>query len=139
MNTFTVHIYEADGVFYEGECESLIVPTDSGQYGIWAHHSNMISAIVPGTLVYRKPGDKDLLASVSSGVVRVENNDVLVLVDTAERAEDIDIERANEAVIRAREAMLQKRSILEYRMAQANLARAANRLKVRQTYDSDKQ
>lgn len=46
MRTFQMHLLEADKVFFEGECESLVVPTTVGQYGILAGHSNMISAVV---------------------------------------------------------------------------------------------
>ncbi len=70
-------------------------------------------------------------AAVSSGLVKVENNEVLVLVDSAERPEDIDENRAKRAAAEAKEAMLQKRSIQEYQQAQANLARAINRLRIK--------
>ena len=47
MRTFQLHILAADRVFFEGECESVVAPTASGQYGVQAHHSNMIAAISP--------------------------------------------------------------------------------------------
>ena len=59
MSSFQVKILEADRPFYVGECESLTVPTIDGQHGILAGHSNMIVAIVPGTLRYRIPGQED--------------------------------------------------------------------------------
>ena len=83
-------------MFYEGPCESLVVPTVLGQHGILANHSNMISALVPGTLMYRIPGKDMAMAAVSSGLVKIEDGDVLVLVDSAERPEDIDENRAKE-------------------------------------------
>ena len=135
MSQFQVFILAADNVLYEGPCESLIVPTIQGQYGILAGHSNMISAVVPGKLSYRIPGHPEQFAAVSEGLVKVENNEVLVLVDTAERPEDIDANRAKRAVDEAKEAILQKRSIQEYHSAQANLAKAINRLKVKNCYD----
>ena len=135
MSQFQVHILAADNVLYEGPCESLIVPTIQGQYGILAGHSNMISAVVPGKLSYRIPDHPVQIAAVSEGLVKVENNEVLVLVDTAERPEDIDANRAKRAADEAKEALLQKRSIQEYHSAQANLARAINRLKVKNYYD----
>ncbi len=76
MEVFSVHILAADRTFYEGECVSLIIPTITGQYGILAHHSNMISAIVPGTLSYEVPGHPKQIAAVSSGLVKVEDNEV---------------------------------------------------------------
>ena len=106
MSSFRVHILAADSTFYEGECESLIVPTPTGQYGILAGHANTISAIAPGTMTYRIPGEANRIASVSSGLVKIENNEVLVLVDSAERPEEIDANRARRAADAAKEAML---------------------------------
>lgn len=130
MKSFNIHILEADNTFYEGECESLMVPTSNGQYGVLAGHSNTITAIVPGIMTYRTPGGEDLLASVSAGLLKIENNDVLVLVDAAERPEDIDANRARRLADAAKEAMLQKKSILEYRAAQTNLSRAIAQLRL---------
>ena len=131
MDTFQVYILASDRSFYEGPGESLVIPTSQGQYGIWPHHSSMICAVVPGTLTYRLPGGAEKFAAVSSGLVKVENNEVLVLVDSAEHPEDIDENRAKQAAAEAKEAILQKRSIQEYQQAQANLARAINRLRIK--------
>ena len=137
MKPFSVHILAADNVFYEGPCESLIVPAVDGQYGILADHSNTISAIVPGALTYRIPGSSDQIAAVSAGLVKIEDNDVLVLVDTAERPEDIDANRARRAADEAKEAILQKRSMQEYQAAQVNLARAINRLRIKRMFGGE--
>ena len=123
MNTFKTHILAASNTFYEGECESLIVPTADGQYGILAGHCDIISAVVPGS--------ENQIAAVSGGLVKVEDGEVLVLVDSAERPEEIDANRAREAAAAAKEAMLQKRSIREFHAAQMTLARATVRLKVK--------
>ena len=131
MTPFRVQILAADHPFYEGECCSLMLPTPNGMYGIQAHHSNMITAITAGTLRYRIREDEVLEAAVSGGLVKVENGEVLILVDTAERPEDIDANRARRDADAAREAMLQKKSIMEYRTAQATLARAVSRLRVK--------
>ena len=89
--------------FYAGSCESLIVPTPEGKYGIMANHSNIIIAVIPGALFYRPPGEEMKVAAVSHGIVKVENNKVLVLVDSAECPEDIDANRARRAAEIARE------------------------------------
>lgn len=135
MSSFQVSVLAADNVLYEGPCEYLVVPTIHGQYGILANHSNMISAVVPGELSYRTPDGEEQLAAVSTGLVKVENNEVLVLVDTAERPEEIDANRAKRMADEAKEAILQKRSFQEYRSAQATLAREINRLEVKRHYD----
>ncbi len=130
MNTFELHILAAERSFYEGPCESLVLPTTEGMYGIQANHLNMIAGVVPGELTFRVPGGHDEHASCSRGMVRVENNVVTVLVDTAERPEEIDVNRAERAAAEAKEALLRKRSRQEYLQAQMELARATSRLKV---------
>ena len=134
MKSFQVYILAADRAFYEGPCKSIIVPTLQGQYGILPNHSNMISAVVPGIIKYKLPGQPEKFAAVSAGLVKAENSEVLVLAESIESPEEIDENRARRAADEAKEEMLQKRSVREYRSAQAHLARAINRLKVKSTY-----
>ncbi len=131
MSSFNVFILAASHVFYEGPCESLVIPTSDGQYGILAGHSNTITAIVPGQMTYRIPGEETHIAAVSSGLVKIENNEVLVLVDSAEKPEEIDANRAKREADAAKEALLQKQSIREYHTAQVTLARQIARLRVK--------
>ena len=134
MRSFKVHILAASHTFYDGECESLIVPTPEGQYGIQAGHSNAISAVIPGKMLYRIPGEETKIAAVSSGMVKVENNEVLVLVDSAERPEDIDRNRAEAARIRAAERLQHKQSMHEYYQTKIALDRAMQRLQTAAKY-----
>lgn len=132
MNTFSLTILAAEKPFYEGECISLVIPTNDGQYGIQAHHTAMIAAIVPGVLKITTPDGEESAAAVSEGIVKIENNQVLILVDTAEHPEEIDENRARRSAEQAKEAILQKRSIQDYYAAQAKMARAVGRLRVKQ-------
>ena len=132
MRPFKVKILASDHPFYEGECYSLTLPTTNGMYGIFARHSNMIAAIVPGTMHYRLRENEQLDAAISGGMFKIENGEVLVLADTIERPEEIDANRARRNADEAMEAMRQRRSIIEYRAAQATLARAMSRLRVKQ-------
>ena len=131
MDTFEVHILAADKTLYEGPCVSLTIPASDGERGILAHHSSMRAAIVPGMLRYQPPGQGTQLLAVSPGMVKVEANEVLVLVDSAERPEEIDAARARREADQAYEAILQKKSRQEHQLAQASLARALNRLRVK--------
>lgn len=135
MNVFTLVVLAAEKPFYEGECTSLVIPTIDGQYGVQANHSNMIAAIVPGMLKITTPDGKETIAAVSAGLAKVENNNVLLLVDTAEHPEEIDVNRAKRSAEQAKEAILQKKSIQDYYAAQAKMARAINRLRVKK-YDN---
>ena len=131
MDTFEVHILAADKTLYEGPCVSLTIPASDGERGILAHHSSMMAAVVPGMIRWQPPGQEVQLAAVSPGMVKVEANEVLVLVDSAERPEEIDEARSRRRADEAREAILQKKSIQEYQLAQSTLARALNRLRVK--------
>ena len=131
MDTFGLKIIASDKVFYEGRCRKLIIPAPDGQKGILPNHENMVIAIVVGTAKVQLAGEdewRDL--AVGTGFAEIVNNRVTLLVDTAERPEDIDIRRAQEQQERAEEQMRQKQSIQEYYHTQASLARAMNRLRV---------
>lgn len=129
MNTFSLVVLAAEKPIYDGECSSLVFPTADGLQGIQVMHNNMIAAVVPGILTIRKPDEEEFVVVVSEGLIKVENNQVLLLVDTAERPEEIDENRARRAAAQAKEAILQKKSIQDYYAAQAKMARALSRLK----------
>lgn len=131
MNNFNVKILAADKAFYEGKCLSLVLPTSSGSYGVLAHHYNMFGAIIPGILKIKYNEEKEDILSISSGMFKIENNEVLILVDSLERPEEIDMNRAKRAEEKAREKLLQKMSRQEFYTTQARLARAINRLKIK--------
>ncbi len=131
MKAFNCKIYEADSTFFEGQLESLIIPIYDGEYGVLADHRNAVIAIVPGMMKYRIPGGEMQYAFVSYGMIRIEGGEVLILVDSAEHPDEIDERRAQMKAEAAREAMLQKRSMQEYVLAEASLNRAMSRLKVK--------
>jgi len=130
-DTFRLEIYEADSVFFVGDVESLTVPVPDGEYGVMAHHENIVIALVPGIAHYIVPGEKLHYASVSNGMMRVENNHVLVLVETAEHPHEIDEDRALANAEAARENMQNKESKRQYRIAEVSLQREMARLKLK--------
>ena len=132
--TFFAYILCADRPFFIGDLEYLSVPALLGQYGIMANHSNCVLALKPGEMHYREPGGENIYAAVSDGMIKIEDNTVVMLVDTAELPDEIDANRAKESEARAREEMLQKRSMREFKEAQSQLARALSRLKVKHDY-----
>lgn len=135
-NTFKARIIEADNTFYDGEMTSLIIPATDGEYGIMAKHQNVVMAITPGVLRFCDNEGQWREAVVSEGMIRVEDGDVLVLVDSAEWPEEIDVARARAAEAAAREAMLHQRSLREYGLAEARLKRAVSRLRAKNYNES---
>lgn len=131
MDLFNAKIIEADSTFYSGTMQSLVVPTIDGQYGVLAHHQNLMVAVIPGLLKFMDEEGNWQEASVSDGMMRVEDGEVLILVDAAEWPYEIDAERVRQKEAAAREAMLQKKSLREYTLAEASLKRAISRMKIK--------
>lgn len=129
MSTFYLKIISSDRIFYEGKCENLILPIEDGQFSVLAHHENMVVAVEIGELHLKTPEGEWITAFVSRGFAEIINNRVSVLVNAAERPEEIDVRRAEEARQRAQERLRQKQSIQEYYRSQASLARAMTRLR----------
>ena len=130
MSAFWLKIVASDHVFYNGHCSYLVVPAPDGEMGIMPHHEAMILAIKEGNLRFKVPEEIEWhQAIVGRGILQVANNRVTMIVDTAERPEDIDEVRAREALERAQEQLRQKQSLREFKMSQASMARALTRLK----------
>ena len=83
---------------------SLVIPTTEGMYGIQAMHENLVAAVTIGVVKYTLPDGTRCHAAVSNGIVKVENNEVLILVESAEDPDDIDEERALQEEQMARDA-----------------------------------
>ena len=132
MDTFGLKIIASDIVFYEGRCRNLVIPAPDGEVGLLPHHENMVIAIEVGIARMQVEEGEWSEIAVGTGFAEIVNNRVTLLVDTAERPEDIDVRRAQEQKERAQEQMRQKRSIQQYYHTQASLARAMNRLRLAQ-------
>ena len=129
-NTFSLKVIACDRIFFDGRCTQVVLPLHDGEKAIQAHHENMVSAVENGELKFKPEGaDKHETVVVGTGFVESINNRVTVLVETAERPEEIDEARAKEALERAEEQLRQKQSIREYYHSRASLARAMTRLK----------
>ena len=135
MNTFKLHLMASDHMVYDGDAERVSLMTTEGSIGILAHHTNIITAVVPGVVDYVPAHASDSgqkgkqTVVVSDGLLKVENNDVMILVDTAERPEEIDEKRAERAEQKAREALKRANSSRDIALAGAELSRAMSRLK----------
>lgn len=132
--SFGLRIVACDKVFYDGRATVLVFPAPDGERAVMAHHENMVIVSRVGELSFETADGERVVAVAGDGVVQIANNRVTVLVDTAERPEDIDERRAAEALERAEEQLRQKQSIVEYHMSQASVARALSRLKEKQKY-----
>ena len=121
--TFHLDILAASVPFYRGDCVSLVIPTQDGEIGVLAGHCNAVGAVCAGELRFETAEGEHHRAAVAPGLFKIDGQ-------RAERPEDIDVNRALRAREEAEEQLRQKRSMAEYQLAQGNLARALNRLRV---------
>lgn len=128
METFNLKLLASDNVFYNDDAISITFETVDGKYGVLAHHSNTILALMPCTMKIVDKEENNVFAMVSDGLVKVEDNRVLVLVENAYRPEDYESVMAEKEKIRTEEESLRKRANKEYAATQARLARAMNKL-----------
>ena len=113
MDKFILNITASSGEFYQGDCESLTLPTSDGVYGVQAGHNPVLVALHMGLMHFTVNGEEHEVL-VGDGIAEVTPTFVLLLVDSAERPEDIDRNRAEAARIRAAERLQHKQSMHEY-------------------------
>lgn len=130
MTAFELKIVTLDGLVYDGMAEELIVRTVNGDMGILAGHINCVAALGMGRATVVIDGKKRYGACIG-GMVTVVNGAVTLVPTTFEWAEDIDLQRAENAAERANALISSKEiSDVELRMAEARLKRALVRSSV---------
>ena len=131
--TFHLEIIATDRIFYSGDCEHLVITAIDGLIGIMYGHEPLVTSLPTGELKYMADGQWHY-AAISEGFIQVMPESSIILADSCELPEEIDIKRAEEARIRAEEKLKQKQSIMEYYHTQTALNRAMNRLKISQKH-----
>lgn len=127
MATMRLEIATAERVVYSEDVEILVAPGMDGQLGILPNHAPLLTALQPGEIRVVREGEESYMA-VSGGFLEVMANRVTILADTAERAEEIDIERAEEAMQRAQERIETSVSDMDLQRALASIRRSQARL-----------
>lgn len=132
METIKVSVVTPDGPVYESDVEMVITKAQSGELGILPGHIPMVAPLEIGVVRLFKSGSKEEeLVAVSGGFLEVRPEKVTILAQAAEKAEDIDVERALRAKERAEQRMRdQKAEDIDFRRAELALQRAINRLTV---------
>lgn len=108
MEKMNFKIATPERVVFKEDVDSVTLPTRSGEITILVNHTPLISVLKPGEIRIQNNGKETILA-VSGGFIEVLSTKVVVLADTAERSEEIDVARA-EAAIRRAEALCDERA-----------------------------
>jgi F-type H+-transporting ATPase subunit epsilon len=112
--------------------DSVVAPGTLGQFGVLPGHTSLLTGIVPGE-VHWKTGDRgEVVLSVATGFAEVAGDKVSILVDAAERPEEINVERAREAMERAKKRLSgeMKQEAVDFLRAETALNRAVARIRI---------
>lgn len=129
MATIKLDVVTAEGVVFSEDVAVVVAPGVEGQLGILPHHAPLMTMLQPGELLVTQ-GNTEFCIALTGGFLEVRPDRIIILADTAERAEDIDVYRAEEAKRRAEERLgEQKGPGIDDARAEVALRRALIRLK----------
>ncbi len=128
--TFKLEIVTPERVVLQQDAVSVIVPGSEGSLGILASHAPLMAELTVGEIRIRDASGHEERLAISGGFMEVSSNMVRILADTAEKSEEIDVHRAEEAVARAKERLSMADTEIDMVRAEAALKRAVNRLRV---------
>ena len=128
MATIRLEIVTPEKMVFSDDVDLILAWGVEGQLGILPHHAPLMTMLQPGDLMYRKENREEYL-TISGGFLEVRPDKVVVLADACERAEEIDVTRAEEAKNRAQEALKTAATGVDAAAAEAALRRSLARLK----------
>ena len=131
MKTIHVSVVTPDGPVYEADVEMVSARAQSGELGILPGHIPLVAPLQIGAVRLKKGSSTELVA-VSGGFLEVRPDKVTILAQAAEKAEEIDVERAKEAKQRAEQRLQGKQDDVDFKRAELSLKRAINRIEVGQ-------
>jgi len=127
-------LYSLNGVKFDGDAYEIIIPTLDGEIGVLPDHMPLISVASHGAILVRKtPQERDdqrEVFAISGGTVQVENNQLKVLVDEADNADDLNEQEVKEAFERAKKMKADAKDQVSLNQAQSMMDRQSVRLQV---------
>ena len=131
MAAFALEIVTPERVVYSGQVTSLQAPGTEGSFGVMAGHMPLLASLDIGVLRFADEGGGGVQMAVSGGFAEVGRERVTVLAETAESAEEIDVQRAESSRQRAEERLANREDgEVDAVRARTALTRAINRLKI---------
>ena len=127
--SFQISIVTPNKTVFSGEGERFFAPSVEGYFEVLKNHLPFLSVLKIGKIIITQ-GDKKIHFSVSGGFAEVYKNRVIVLAETAETVDEIDVERAQKSKERALRRIVDKSPSNDIERAKASLLRALNRLSI---------
>ena len=129
MSQFVLEIVTPERKVYEESVDMIVVKGVAGELGILPHHIPMVTPLNIAPLKIKQGGKEEQIA-INGGFMEVGKEKVVILAESAEFPQDIDVERAQASRERAEERLRSKQNEVDFRRAELALQRAMNRLKV---------
>lgn len=129
--SFMLEVVTPERKVFSEEVQGIVVPATEGYLGVLANHAPMITGLNIGVVKFTT-GSGEISMAISGGFMEVVDNKVIMLVDTAELAEEIDGLRAQQAKERAEKRLQDRAADLDFNRADAALKRALARLEAKE-------
>ena len=130
MARITLNVETAERETYSGGADFVVAPSTEGQVTILPRHAALMTTLMPGELRFRTDQGPEQVMALAGGFMEVLNDHVTILADAAERADEIDTERADAAMRRARERIASHAADVDIERALASLRRAQTRVRI---------
>ena len=129
MSHLHIDVVTPKGIKFSGEAISCTAPGINGEFQILKDHASLVAQLKIGEIKIEENGKIKWMAT-SGGYLEIKDNTISIIADTAEWAEDIEVDRARDAEKRARNRLESKDEDMDFARAELALARAINRIKV---------
>ena len=129
-NKFALKVMCPDRTFFEGEADMVEMNTTEGYIGVYPGHIPIATVLAPGILVIHNDGETKR-AALHSGFARISPDNIMILAEVAEWPDEIDLNRAEEARVRAERRLSGTESGIDIKRAEAALTRSLTRISIK--------
>lgn len=130
---FRLKVISPDRIFFDGEADMIELKTTEGEVGIYKHHIPLTAIVAPGTLRIKKD-QEEKVAALLDGFIEILKEEVTILAESCEWPEEIDVNRAQEAKLRAERRIKSGEGEINEARAESALRRSLIRLEVAEKY-----
>ena len=129
-NKFALKVMCPDRTFFEGEADMVEMNTTEGYIGVYPGHIPIATVLAPGILVIHNDGELKR-AALHSGFARISPDNIMILAEVAEWPDEIDLNRAEDARVRAERRLSGTESGIDIKRAEAALKRSLTRISIK--------
>jgi len=130
MATFPIELVTPERIMFSEEVQAVRAPGIDGSFGVLAHHAPLLTELTVGLIKLTLANGQDAYIATSGGFLQISHDKVIILADSAELSDNIDVDRAKAAATLARQKLELPGEDAE--TLRLELLRAENRIRVAQ-------